>query len=166
MTSQTAFMGSLEEFIGKHRHRQVTERLDSVYGDLRERRTPRNHASLEGLRELTAEGSWWDLVRGSRRPFGSEPGFRRPVLVVQADSFNRSRIGTVLCVPFTTNLKLADAPGNVHLDTAESGLRKESVIVVSQVTCLDRIRLVEKAGSIEPESLREVEAGIRLVLAL
>ncbi len=52
------------------------------------------------------------------------------------------------------------------LDTAESGLRKESVIVVSQVTCLDRIRLVEKAGSVEPESLRDVEAGIRLVLAL
>ena len=106
---------------------------------------------------------WWaDLGV----PFGSEPGFRRPVLVVQADSFNRSSISTVLCVPFTTNLKLADTPGNVHLDITESGLRKESVIVVSQMTCLDRIRLVEKAGSLEPESFREVEAGIRLVLAL
>jgi len=112
---------------------------------------------------MTRGEIWWaDLGV----PFGSEPGFRRPVLVVQADSFNRSRIDTVLCVPCTTNLRLADAPGNVHLDTVESGLRKESVVVVSQVTCLDRIRLVEKAGSMEPASLREVEAGIRLVLAL
>ncbi len=112
---------------------------------------------------MTRGEIWWaDLGV----PFGSDPGFRRPVLVVQAGSFNRSRIGTVLCVPFTTNLKLADAPGNVHLDTAESDLRKESVVVVSQVTCLVRIRLVEKAGSIEPERLRDVEAGIRLVLAL
>ncbi len=112
---------------------------------------------------MTRGEIWWaDLGV----PFGSEPGFRRPVLVVQADSFNQSRIGTVLCVPFTTNLTLADAPGNVQLDTAESDLRKESVVVVSQVTCLDRIRLVEKAGSIEPEILREVEAGVRLVLAL
>lgn len=112
---------------------------------------------------MTRGEIWWaDLGV----PFGSEPGFRRPVLVVQADSFNRSRIGTILCVPFTTNLKLADAPGNVHLDITESDLHKESVVVVSQVTCLDRIRLVEKAGSIEPASLREVEAGIRLVLAL
>ena len=112
---------------------------------------------------MTRGEIWWaDLGV----PFGSEPGFRRPVLVVQADSFNRSRIGTVLCVPFTTNLKLADAPGNVHLDTAESDLRTESVVVVSQMTCVDRVRLVEKAGNIEPESFREVEAGIRLVLAL
>ena len=106
---------------------------------------------------------WWaDLGV----PFGNEPGFRRPILVAQADSFNRSRIGTVLCVPFTTNLKLAEAPGNVYLDTTESDLRKESVIVVSQMTCIDRIRLVEKVGSLAPESLQEVEAGIRLVLAL
>ena len=91
---------------------------------------------------MTRGEIWWaDLGV----PFGSEPGFRRPVLVVQTDSFNRSRIGTVLCVPFTTNLKLADAPGNVHLD-AESDLRKESVIVVSQMTCLDRIRLGREGG--------------------
>ena len=112
---------------------------------------------------MTRGEIWWaDLGV----PFGSEPGFRRPVLVVQADSFNRSRIGTVPCVPFTTNLKLADAPGNVHLDTTESGLRKESVIVVSQMTCVDRIRLVERVRSLDPERLRGVEAGIRLVLAL
>ncbi len=112
---------------------------------------------------MTRGEIWWaDLGV----PFGSEPGFRRPVLVVQADSFNRSRIDTVLCVPFTANLRLADAPGNVHLETTESGLRKESVVVVSQMTCLDRIRLVEKAGSMEPESLRDVEAGMRLVLEL
>ncbi|MCY4484654.1 MAG: type II toxin-antitoxin system PemK/MazF family toxin [Spirochaetaceae bacterium] len=112
---------------------------------------------------MTRGEIWWaDLGV----PFGSEPGFRRPVLVVQADSFNRSRIGSVLCVPFTTNPSLADAPGNVCLDAIESQLSKDSVIVVSQLTCIDRARLVQQAGTLKPQHLAEVEAGIRLVLAL
>ena len=112
---------------------------------------------------MTRGEIWWaDLGV----PFGSEPGFRRPLLIVQADSFNRSRIGSVLCVPFTTNRRLADAPGNVHLDAAESLLPRDSVVVVSQLTCLDRARLVEQAGTLRPRHLAEVEAGLRLVLAL
>ena len=86
-------------------------------------------------------------------------GSRRPVLIVQADSFNRSRIGSVLCVPFTTNPRLADAPGNVYLDAAESLLPRDSVVVVSQLTCIDRARLVEQAGTLGPQNLAEVEAG-------
>ena len=112
---------------------------------------------------MTRGEIWWaDL--GVR--FGSEPGFRRPVLIVQANSFNRSRIGSVLCVPFTTNRRLADAPGNVHLDAAESQLPQDSVVVVSQLTGIDCARLVEQAGTLRPQNLAEVEAGVRLVLAL
>ena len=72
----------------------------------------------------------------------------------------------MLCVPFTTNRRLADAPGNVYLDAAESQLPRDSVIVVSQLTCIDRARLVEQAGTLRPQNLAEVEAGVRLVLAL
>ena len=112
---------------------------------------------------MTRGEIWWaDLGV----PFGSEPGFRRPLLIVQADSFNRSRIGSVLCVPFTTNPRLADAPGNVYLDAAESLLPRDSVVIVSQLTCIDRARLVEQAGTLRPRNLAEVEAGLRLVLLL
>lgn len=112
---------------------------------------------------MTRGEIWWaDLGV----PFGSEPGFRRPVLIVQADSFNRSRIGSVLCVPFTINLRLADAPGNIHLSAVESGLSKDSVLVVSQLNCIDCARLVERQGRLRHVELTEVEAGLRLVLAL
>ena len=112
---------------------------------------------------MTRGEIWWaDLGV----PFGSEPGFRRPVLIVQADSFNRSRIGSVLCVPFTTSLRLADAPGNIHLSAVASGLAKDSVLVVSQLNCIDRARLVERQGRLRHVELTEVEAGLRLVLAL
>ena len=112
---------------------------------------------------MTRGEIWWaDLGV----PFGSEPGFRRPVLIVQADSFNRSRIRSVLCVPFTTNLRLGDAPGNVLVAAKVSGLSKDSVLVVSQAGCLDQRRLVERAGRLASDDLAEVEAGLRLVLAL
>ena len=86
--------------------------------------------------------------------------------MVQADSFNRSRIGTVIVVPLTTNLVLEEAPGNVGLGTAETGLSKDSVAVVSQVTALDRNRLLKKSGSLGPAKIREIEKGLRLVLGL
>jgi len=99
-------------------------------------------------------------------PQGSEPGFRRPVLIVQANSFNRSRINTVIVVPFSTNLVLADAPGNVLVEPQESGLGRESVLVVSQLSVLDRGRLLEKVGALDPYLLLEAEEGLRLVLGL
>jgi mRNA interferase MazF len=90
---------------------------------------------------MTRGEIWWaDL----EIPFGSEPGFRRLVVVVQADSFNRSRVSTVVVVPLTTNLELEEAPGNVFLETNESGLAKDSVVVVSQISAFDRKRLIEK----------------------
>ena len=99
-------------------------------------------------------------------PFGSEPGFRCPALIVQADSFNRSRIRSVLCAPFTTNLRLGDAPDNVFVAAEVSGLSMDSVLVVSQTSCLDQRRLVERAGRLASDDLADVEAGLRLVLAL
>jgi mRNA interferase MazF len=104
---------------------------------------------------------WWaDLDQ----PSGSEPGFRRPVLVVQGDSFNRSRIATVVCVPLTSNLRWADAPGNVLLASRESGLPKASVANVSQIVALDRTALSERAGKLPRQSFELVLSGIDVVL--
>ncbi len=106
---------------------------------------------------------WWaDLPA----PSGSEPGFRRPVLVVQCDAFNRSRIGTVVVVPFTTNLALADAPGNVFVPRGASGLGRDSVANVSQVTALGKAALSERVEVLPASLQREVSIGLRLVLGL
>ena len=104
---------------------------------------------------------WWaDLLD----PTGSGPGFRRPVVVVQGDSFNRSRIATVLCVPLTSNLKWANAPGNVLLETRLTGLTKDSAANVSQVIALDKSLLTERAGKLSPAKMDLVLAGIDVVL--
>lgn len=99
-------------------------------------------------------------------PRGSGPGFRRPVLVVQSDAFNRSRVQTVLVVVLTSNLRLLDAPGNVLLEAVESGLPRDSVVNVSQVVTLDRRFLAERCGTVPPERMQEVERGLLLVLDL
>ena len=101
-----------------------------------------------------------------REPVGSEPDFRRPVLIVSADAFNDSRIHTVVAVTITSNLALVDAPGNVELPAGESGLDRDSVLNVSQVVTLDKAHLVERAGSLDAHTMRRVEAGLRLVLQI
>ena len=104
---------------------------------------------------------WWaDL--GS--PRGSGPAYRRPVLVLQSDAFNASRIGTVVVVALTSNLELASAPGNVLCRARGSRLPRASVINVSQVLTLDRRFLLERIGALPHHLLREVEAGVKLVL--
>ena len=104
---------------------------------------------------------WWaDLLD----PTGSGPGFRRPVVVVQGDSFNRSRIATVLCVPLTSNLKWASAPGNVLLETRLTGLPKDSVANVSQVVALDKSLLTERVAKLPRAKTDLVLAGIDVVL--
>ena len=106
---------------------------------------------------------WWaDL----EEPRGSEPGFRRPVLILQADSFNRSRLRTVVALVLSSNMRLLDAPGNVLLPLKESGLPKDSAAVVTQVVTLDKNYLAERAGRIPPTRMVQVEAGLRLALAL
>ncbi len=86
-------------------------------------------------------------------PTGSGPGFRRPVVVVQSDALNRSRLATTVCVPLTSNLRWADAPGNVLLTGGMTGLSKDSVANVSQVVALDRTLLEERVGRIPPAQI-------------
>lgn len=110
---------------------------------------------------MTRGELWW---ADFGLPFGSETGFRRPVLIIQDDSFNRSAIGTVIVIPLTTNLALGDAPGNVIMEKEESGLSKDSVLVVSQVSAIDKHRLIERIGAIEMRIIHEVEYGISMIL--
>jgi mRNA interferase MazF len=106
---------------------------------------------------------WWaDLPEPQR----SEPGYRRPVLIVQADSFNKSRIQTVIVAAITSNLGLADAPGNVLLQKNEAGLSRDSVVNVSQVLTLDKLSLDEYAGKISARARRLVDEGLRLAIGL
>jgi len=104
---------------------------------------------------------WWaDLGE----PRGSKPGFRRPIVVIQGDGLNRSRIATVVCVAITSNLKWAAAPGNVLLSESASGLARESVVNVSQIVTLDKSELVERAGKLPKAKLELVLSGVDVVL--
>ena len=106
---------------------------------------------------------WWATLP---EPVGSEPGYRRPVLIVQSDDFNRSRIATVIAVVITSNLRLAQAPGNVWLPYKVTGLPKDSVANVSQVITIDKSFLTEQVGCLSANLLAQVEAGLRLALSL
>jgi len=106
---------------------------------------------------------WWASLP---EPTGSEPGFRRPVLIVQADAFNRSRLQTVVAVVLTSNLRLVEAPGNVLVSADASGLPKDSVANVSQVITIDRAFLTERAGRLRGRTLEAVGDGLRLALDL
>jgi mRNA interferase MazF len=104
---------------------------------------------------------WWvDLPD----PTGSGPGFRRPVVVVQGDPLNRSRLATVVCVALTSNLEWAAAPGNVALSPRATGLPKESVANTSQIVTLDKAELGERAGKLPKRKLELVLSGIDLIL--
>jgi mRNA interferase MazF len=106
---------------------------------------------------------WWaDLAE----PRGSEPGKRRPVLVVQENSLTRSRLQTVMAVPITSNLKRAAAPGNVMLARAHSGLRVESVALVCQVLTIDKEFLAARIATLPASTMARIDVGLRLTLAL
>ncbi len=105
---------------------------------------------------------WWASLA---TPRGSSPGFRRPILVVQSNDFNRSRINTVIAAVVTSNMVLADAPGNVLLSRNEANLPKRSVANVSQIMTVDKTLLAEKIGSLSAQRLGEILVGIGLVLS-
>ena len=106
---------------------------------------------------------WWaDLAE----PRGSEPGFRRPVVVIQSDAFNRSRIATVVVAAVTSNVELGAAPGNVRLARRNSKLPRDAVVNVSQLLTLDRVFLTDRIGRLPPSVIAEIETGVRLVLSL
>ena len=106
---------------------------------------------------------WWASLP---EPAGSGPGFRRPLLIVSANSFNDSRISTVVAAVITSNLRLADAPGNVRLPVKGTGLTKASVVNVSQIITVDKTFLTERIGRLNPRLLAEVDDGLRLVFSI
>lgn len=106
---------------------------------------------------------WWASLPA---PTGSEPGYRRPVLIVQAEAFNQSAISTVLCAAITSNLRRADAPGNVRIGSRASGLPKPSVVNVSQLLTVDRAFLTECVKALDADTMRHVDDGLRLVMSL
>ena len=113
-------------------------------------------------RPVIAQGEVWWADLGD--PLGSAPGYRRPVLVVQGDPLNRSRIATVVCVPLTSQLKWAGAPGNVLLTAAASGLDRDSVANVSLLVAIDKAQLIERVGKVTARKLERVLAGVDVVL--
>jgi len=111
---------------------------------------------------VISQGDVWWADLGA--PEGSAPGFRRPVVVVQGDSFNRSGIGTIVCVPLTSNLRWADAPGNVVLPARATGLSKDSVANVSQLVTLDRGVLDEHVVKLSRRRVEMILSGVDVVL--
>jgi len=106
---------------------------------------------------------WWANLPD---PVGSEPGYRRPVLIIQDDVFTQSRISTLIVVIITSNTRLAEAPGNVLLSQGATGLSRDSVANVSQILTVDKTFLVERIGSL-PDHLQEgVDEGLRTILYL
>jgi len=106
---------------------------------------------------------WWaDLPD----PVGSGPGYRRPILIVQSDTFNQSRLPTFIGVTLTTNLALAWAPGNVLLSRKQTHLRRDSVAIVSQIVTFDQSVLLEKAGWVSSLDMQQIDHGLRLALDL
>lgn len=104
---------------------------------------------------------WWaDLAE----PAGSMAGYRRPVVVVQGDAFNRSAIGTVVSIPLTSTLRWADAPGNVRLSARSTGLPRDSVANVSQIVAIDRMLLTERVGKLSRAKIDLVLSGVDIVL--
>ena len=106
---------------------------------------------------------WWAELA---EPRGSEPGFDRPVVIIQSDIFNNTTINTVLVAAITSNLRMEGMPGNVHLSKKSSGLSKPSVVNVTQLLTLNKSWLKSKVKQLPLDKVAEVEAGILLVLSL
>jgi mRNA interferase MazF len=106
---------------------------------------------------------WWAKLP---TPKGSEPGYKRPVIIIQADEFNRSMINTVICAVITSNVKLAEAPGNILLHKADSNLPRESVINVSQIITINKSFLFDCIGTISRKMMKKLDEGLRLVMDL
>ena len=106
---------------------------------------------------------WWASLRA---PSGSGPSYRRPVVVVQSNPYNQSRIATVVVAVVTSNLALAEAPGNVRISKGESGLTRPSVVNVSQLVTLDREVLTQRVRLLPAEVMRGIDDGLKLVLGI
>jgi mRNA interferase MazF len=109
-------------------------------------------------------GELWWIDYGV--PYGSEPGYRRPVIIIQNDIFNNSRINTTVVIPLTTNLLLADVPGNIFLDKKDSKLGKNSVILLSQIGVVDKERFIEKISKINKDTMEKIDDNIMFILGI
>jgi mRNA interferase MazF len=99
-------------------------------------------------------------------PYGSEPGYRRPVIILQNDFFNTSKINTTVVIPISSNLLLADVPGNIYIEKGDSKLGKNSVILVSQIGVIDKERFIEKISKINRDVMEKIENNIMFVLGI
>ncbi len=106
---------------------------------------------------------WWASLDDPR---GSEPGYRRPVVIVSANEFNESNIGTVLVIIITSNINLLKAPGNFIISKKDSRLSKKSVVNISQILTLDKSFLSEKSGQLSSKNILDLNDGLKLVLSL
>ena len=106
---------------------------------------------------------WWAELPD---PQGSEPGYRRPIIIISSNAFNKSKIRTIIAVAISTNLILANAPGNVPLSQKETGLPKDSVANISQVITIDKNFLTECVGSIPQKIMKRIDIGLRLAMEL
>ena len=106
---------------------------------------------------------WWANLS---TPKSSEQGYKRPVLIIQADSFNKSKLNTIICAVITSNITLSKAPGNIRLTKSESKLPKESVINISQIITIDKSLLKKYVSSINETIIKKVESGIKIVLGI
>lgn len=118
-------------------------------------------ARAHGVVAIAQGDIWWAELSD---PVGSGPGFRRPVVIVQGDALNQSRLATVVCVPFTSNLRWADAPGSVLLPAAITGLDRDSVANATQIVAIDRGMLSEKVGELPSRELDQILVGVGVVL--
>jgi mRNA interferase MazF len=116
-----------------------------------------------GLSVMKRGDIWWASLPS---PVGSGPGYKRPVLIIQANPFNASRISTVIVAVITSNLALAEAPGNVRIGKSDSGLSEASVVNVSQIITVDRGILSKKVKALSGAAMEKVAEGLKLVLAL
>lgn len=160
------YSAAVREYVARHAPDEVVDALDRVVAEVggepdafvaaAARRT------LGVIRVVISQGDVWWAELGE--PVASEPGFRRPVVVVQGDDFNRSALPTVVTVSLTSNLRWADAPGNVRLTTRATGLPRDSVANVSQIVTLDKAILTERVGRLPAPKLELVLAGTDRVL--
>jgi len=112
---------------------------------------------------MTRGEIWWASLR---RPLGSEPGFRRPVLIIQSNIYNKSKINTVICAVITSNLNLADVGNNIFLNSTESHLPKDSVINISQIITIDKAYLYQPVGVVNSKILHRLDNGLKTVLGI
>jgi mRNA interferase MazF len=106
---------------------------------------------------------WWAELP---EPVGAGPGYKRPLVIIQSNDFNKSKINTIIAAAITSNIRLAAAPGNVLISSKKANLPKESVINVSQIITIDRSFLTEKVHTLSDKIMTQVDEGVRLVLKL